>query len=355
MVVDFDVLRMLGTDSSGNLTGKMTPAVSFSQLLATLPNGALNPNGFGELDDLWGFVRSVSPTNTTSNSSFIGSFNMQLLSPSTADAPNVPVNLTTATNTIGFAGLNHLLPDSYVEVDAILDSQGNLEAKTIEVQAVENPFPTQSGVTPSTALIGPIVSIKTDPAGNPTQLNLWVRDAEPADISTIAFDQLYQVDLTVNPTYQASVMGPNFANLSFGPLNLAVGQELVVHGAYTRSPTVAGSTSQLPFTVEPTEIYLKLQSMQGTMASMLQIGSDDATGVFTLTPCCSLLNGVPIYVVSNNQTAFVNVTGLGGITTLNSLLVKGMPYYEPQATSINGVTIPAGTLVVQARQVHVLQ
>ena len=355
MVVDFDVLRMLGTASSGNLTGRITPAVSFSQLLATLPNGAVNPNGFGELDDLWGFVRSVSTTNTTSNASFIGSFNMQLLSPSTADAPNVPVNLTTATNTIGFAGLNHLLPNSYVELDAILDSQGNLEAKTVEVQAVENPFPTQSGVTPSTALIGPIVSIKTDPAGNPTQLDLWVRDAEPADISTIVFDQLYQVDLTVNPTYQASVMGPNFANLSFGPLNLAVGQELVVHGAYTRSPTVAGSTAQLPYTVEPTEIYLKLQSMQGTMASMLQIGSDDATGVFTLTPCCSLLNGVPIYVVSNNQTAFVNVTGLGGITTLNSLLVKGMPYYEPQATSINGVTIPAGTLVVQARQVHVLQ
>ena len=88
---------------------------------------------------------------------------------------------------------------------------------------------------------------------------------------------------------------------------------------------------------------------------MLQIGSDDATGVFILTPCCTLLNGVPIYVVTNNQTAFVNVTGLGGITTVNTLLVKGMPYYEPQAVTINGVTIPAGTLVIQAKQVHVLQ
>ena len=189
------------------------------------------------MDDLWGFVRSISNTNTTSNATYTGNFQMQVLSPSTADAPAMPINLTATTNKIGFADLGHLLPDSYVEVDAILDSQGNLAAKTVEVQAIENPFPTESGVTPSTALIGPIVSIKTDPAGNPTQLNLWVHDAEPDDTSTLLMDTIYQVDLTANPTYQASVLGPNFANLSFGPQNLAVGQELVVHGAYTKPPT----------------------------------------------------------------------------------------------------------------------
>jgi hypothetical protein len=90
------------------------------------------------------------------------------------------------------------------------------------------------------------------------------------------------------------------------------------------------------------------------MTSMVLIGSDDQTGVFVLNPCCTLLQGTPIYVVTNNQTNFVNVTGLGAITSLNSLLVKGMPYYQPQPTKINGVTIPAGTLVFQAKQVHVL-
>jgi hypothetical protein len=91
------------------------------------------------------------------------------------------------------------------------------------------------------------------------------------------------------------------------------------------------------------------------MGSMLAVGSDNETGVFVLTPCCTLLQGVPLYVVTNNQTAFVNVTGLSGITPVNSLLVKGMPYYEPQAVTINGVAIPAGTMVMQAKQVHVLQ
>jgi hypothetical protein len=32
-----------------------------------------------------------------------------------------------------------------------------------------------------------------------------------------------------------------------------------------------------------------------------------------------------------------------------------MPYYEPNALTINGVNIPAGTLVMQAKQVHVIQ
>ena len=88
---------------------------------------------------------------------------------------------------------------------------------------------------------------------------------------------------------------------------------------------------------------------------MLQLGSDNLTGAFILNPCCTLLQGTPIYVLTNNQTTFLNVTGLGGLTPQASLLVKGMPYYEPQASVINGVTIPAGTMVLQAKQVHLMQ
>ncbi len=355
MLVDFDLLHMLGTDASGNINGRITPVLNITQLFATTASGAPKPDGFREIDDLWGFVRSISNTNTTANSNYVGNFQLQVLSPSVADAPELAINLTSTTNKVGFSDLGHLLPNSYVEADVTLDPQGNFVGNTVEVQAIENPFPIQSGVTPSTALIGPIVSIQTDTAGNPKQLNLWVHDAEPDDTSTIPNDSIFQVDLTDSPSYQASVLGPNFANLSFGSANLSVGQELVVHGAYTKPPATApGQPNPIPFTVEPTAIFLKLQSMQGTMNSMLQIGSDDTTGVFVLTPCCTLLSGVPIYVVTNNQTAYVNVTGLGGITSLNNLIVKGMPYYEPTAMSINGVNIPARSMIFQAKQVHVL-
>jgi hypothetical protein len=344
--LDFDVLRMLQVDSTGALTGRVTPVIGAAQLTAS------GPEGFGEFDDLSGFVRAVTNTNVTTNPTYTGSFLMQLLSPSTSGAPAVNVNLSADTDKVGFIDLPHLLPNSYVEVDATLDSQGNLAAKTVEFQAVENPFPTNSSVTPSSALIGPIVSITTDQAGNPTQFDLWVRDAEPEDPFNVTLDSIFQVDLSSNPTYQVSVLGPNFANLPFGAANLAVGQEVVVHGAYTKPPSTTGSGPKPLGTITPTAIFLKLQSLQGTLGSVVQIGADDLTGAFVLNPCCTLLQGAPIYVLTNNQTTYVNVTGLGGLTPQDSLLVRGMPFFEAQASTINGVSIPAGTLVVQAKQVH---
>ena len=349
LLVDFDVLHMLQANAAGQLTGVVKPVISVTPLTAA------NGNGFAEFDDLSGFVRSVTLSNTTSNPLYTGSFLMQLLSPSVSGAPAMAVNLTANTNLVGFPDLAHLVPDSYMEVDATLDSQGNLAGNTVEFQALEHPYASSSTKPASTALIGPIVSISTDQVGNPTQFNLWVRDAEPMDPSNITLDSIFQVNLSSGTVFQVSALGPNFANLGFGPLNLAVGQEVVVHGVYTRPPASTGTKSNLPVTVNPSAIFLKLQSLQGSLGSIVQIGSDNLTGAFVLNPCCTLLQGAPIYVLTNNQTTFVNTNGLGGLTSQEGLLVKGMPFFEPQAGTINGVPIPAGTLVVEAKQVRRLQ
>jgi hypothetical protein len=349
LLLDFDVLHMLQANAAGQLTGVVKPVISVTPLTAA------NGNGFAEFDDLSGFVRSVTLSNTTSNPLYTGSFLMQLLSPSVSGAPAMAVNLTANTNLVGFPDLAHLVPDSYMEVDATLDSQGNLAGNTVEFQALEHPYASSSTKPASTALIGPIVSISTDQVGNPTQFNLWVRDAEPMDPSNITLDSIFQVNLSSGTVFQVSALGPNFANLGFGPLNLAVGQEVVVHGVYTRPPASTGTKSNLPVTVNPSAIFLKLQSLQGSLGSIVQIGSDNLTGAFVLNPCCTLLQGAPIYVLTNNQTTFVNTNGLGGLTSQEGLLVKGMPFFEPQAGTINGVPIPAGTLVVEAKQVRRLQ
>ena len=349
LLLDFDVLHMLQTNSSGQLTGAVTPVISATQLLST------NGSPYFEIDDLSGFVRSNTLINTTSNSLYTGSFLMQLLAPSVSAAPAISVNMSPNTNLVGVVDLAHLLPDSYVEVDTTLDGQGNFAGNTVEFQAVEHPYTSIGSTTPPhTALIGPITSITTDSTGTPTQFNLWVRDAEPQDSSNITLDSIFQVNLTPSTLFQVSVLGPNFANLSFGPQNLAVGQEVVVHGAYTKLPASTGSKSGLSVTVSPSAIFLKLQSLQGSLGSVVSIGSDGLTGAFVLNSCCTLLQGAPIYVLTNNQTNFVNLTGLSGLAPQMSLLVKGMPFYEPQGGVINGITVPAGTLVVEAKQVHQL-
>ncbi len=142
--------------------------------------------------------------------------------------------------------------------------KGTLWARRWKFRRLRIRFPVRPGVTPSTALIGPIVSIQTDTAGNPTQLNLWVHDAEPDDTCTIPNDSIFQVDLTDDPTYQASIMGPNFANLSFGPAEFGRGSGAGGPWSLHKTSRTTPGYSPLPFTVEPTAIYLRLQSMQGT-------------------------------------------------------------------------------------------
>jgi len=349
LLLDFNAQQMLQTDATGQLTGTVNPVVNATQLTAT------NGNGFVELDDLSGFVRSTTPISASGTPLFTGSFLMQLLGPSVSGNPALTMNLTANTELIGFVDLPHLLPDSYVEVDASLDSQGNFVGNKVEFQAVEHPF---AGIgaeaTPSTALIGTVTAITTDQTGYPTQFNLWIRDAEPQDTANITLDSIFQVNLNSGTLFQISALGPNFANLSFGPQNLGVGQEIVVHGAYTKVPSSTGTKSNLPVTVSPSAIFLKLQSIQGSLGSVVTAGSDGVTGAFVLNPCSTLQQQAPVYVLTNNQTNFVKVTGLGALTPQMNLLVKGMPYYEPQGGVFNGVTVPPGTLVVQAKQVHQL-
>jgi len=109
-----------------------------------------------------------------------------------------------------------------------------------------------------------------------------------------------------------------------------------------------------PTTVAADKIDLPLQTAQGNFASSVQRGSDDKTGAFMLTTCATLLQGTPIMVVTNNQTSFVNVAGLAELAPLPTLLVKGLPFFQPMATTVNGVSVPAGTLVILAKQVHQL-
>ena len=143
---------------------------------------------------------------------------LQVLSPIHGRrARRLPINLTATTIKVGFADLGHLLPNSYVEADVTLDPQGNFVGNTVEVQAVENPFPTESGVTPSTALIGPIVSIQTDLRGIPSNSICGCMTPSPTIPVRFPMTLIFQVDLTNNPTYQASVLGAQLCQPFFWP------------------------------------------------------------------------------------------------------------------------------------------
>jgi hypothetical protein len=350
--IDFDVLHMIGSITTDPTTGKLlvtgTPEITVTPLTASGSQG----QGFGVLDDLVGFVRSVTILPPGNTSLYNGSFTLQLLSASITGPPLVTVNLNSSSQLYGFSELNQLVTDSFMEVDAYIDVDGNFVATSVEDEYTEDP---SSNIL---ALIGPVTSVTRNASGNVTSFNLWMRDVEPNDSGAATLDTLCVVNVTASTTYQYSSRSANFANLPFGPGNITVGQEVVVHGAVTPTTGSSGSGApSLPTTVAADKVYDKLQSIQGSFSSLVQVAKDDKTGAFVFTPCPTLFQGAPTMVLTGNQTAFVNVSGLSSLSghgTQPSLLVKGLPFFEAQAQTINGVPVPAGTLVIVAKQVHQL-
>jgi len=355
--IDFDMLHMIQSiardPTNEGVMVTATPEITFTPLTAAGSQG----QGFGELDDLVGFVRSVTIPPPVNLGEYNGNFNLQLLSASTSSPPVVPINLTSSTQLYGFSNLNQLYTDSFCEVDAYIDDNGNFVANTVEDEYTEFVPQLGSAQAPILAIIGPVTSLTRDTGGNVTSFNLWARDVEPNDRSALDLDSIPQVNLSSSTTYEYSSRNVNFANLPFGPSNITVGQEVIVHGLVTPPQGTSGSGAPpLPAIVTAYKVYDKLQSIQGSFSSLVQVAGDNKTGAFTFSPCPVMFQQTPTMVLTNNQTAFVNLNGLssltGGSSGNPSLLVKGLPFFEGQAQTIYGVPVPAGTLVILAKQVH---
>jgi Domain of unknown function (DUF4382)/Domain of unknown function (DUF5666) len=328
--MDFDVRQSIGADAQGQLNGDAPAVVRFTSIA---PNSS---DGFGRLQDLRGFVLSV--TNSSALSQFIGTLNVQILS-GTADVPVVSVGITPDTQFYGEPGLNQLPGGSFVEVDGYVDSKGNLVANSVEVEDQENTSQSRVG------LIGYINSITKDATGKATQFGLYVADEQPEFQSIVALDSFVQVDVSSTTKFQYSSRAVNFASLPFDATSLQVGQEVIVHGPTAKAQGGASI-------VAANSVYLNLQTHEGNFSSAVQVGSDDRTGAFWLKTCAQIFQGLPILMVTNQDTKFVNVTGLSGLAPQPTLIVKGLLFYELQGVTVNGVAVPPGTLVMVADQVH---
>jgi hypothetical protein len=363
--IDFDMLHMIQSitrdPSNEKLQVSAAPAVTFTPITALGSQG----QGFGELDDLVGFVRSVTIPPPVELTQYDGSFTLQLLSASITSAPLATIYLNTSSQLYGFSNLNQLYTDSFMEVDAYIDVDGNFVATEVENEYTEiiSCPPDQPGCVPSEvpilAIIGPVTSVTRDSHGNVTSFNLWARDVEPNDAGVVQLDSIPVVNVSSSTIYQYSSRSVNFAGLSFGPGNISVGQEVIVHGQVKAPSGSSGSGApSLPTIVTAYKVYDKLQSIQGSFGSLLQVGSDDKTGAFTFAPCAVMFQKTPTIVLTNSQTTFLNLSGLSSLAGGGgnpTLLVKGLPFYEGQAQTISGVAVPAGTLVMLAKQVHRLQ
>lgn len=326
--VDLDLPRSVELDAQGEVTGKVTLDINVAPVTAS------GPKGFGAFEQLPGFVRSVTPSSATDGAT--GSFLFQLLG---GTGPTLSVNVSNTTQVFGIPVLKDLLTGSYVEVDGFLNADGQFMADSMEVEDRELVEDNR------VAMIGPLLSVTKDSSGQATQFSLLVRTTEPGVPFDINPDSVVIVTPSSSATYHFSSRATNFANLPVDATSLGVGQEVVVHGKFTK-------TTDQPTAVAADSIYLKMNTVQGNFAALLQRGSDDKTGAFRLAPCSNIFQQTPILVFTNSDTAFVNVSGLGALTAQPLLLIRGLLFFDHPGRTINGVTVPADSWVLLAKQVH---
>lgn len=333
LVIDFNLLKSLQTDSNGQLTGTVIPVLQVSAASASVGSG------FGNLEELKGIVQAVTRTHV--NPAFTGSFTIPRTPTSTE---LLTVNTTDLTRFDGAAGISDLVPGkSFVEVDAYLDTSDNIVAKQVEAEGAVSATKGQG------AFIGLITSLDRDSSGNATQFDMWVREEAPDLTALVPQGSLLLVKVDGTTQFAITPDGVNQANLPFSAALLGPGQSVIVHGQ---------AQSGFPPSLTASSIFLRLQSIVGTLVPLPPpvVGGDGKTGGFNLASCSSLYGSAPLTVFTFGSTDFSGITG-GGLTGLSegpSFVVKGVALFEQSPVFVNGMGLNPPTTAVEAKDVREL-
>jgi hypothetical protein len=252
------------------------------------------------------------------------------------------VNSGTTFEGDGVTSFSELQPSTFVEVDATVDTSGDVIAQTVDVE---------EGVSSSSqksAFLGRIINITRDGSGNATSFTLLVHDEIPDMSSTVPLHSGLIVNLTGSTNYFTNWQHWNRAAFTLSPKTLGLAQKVAVFGV-----VAAGS----PATMAARVVFLRPRNVLGNFVSLITAGSDGKTGGFTMTPCGSLFGGTPITILTYADTNFTGVAGLVNLTAAPTIDVFGPLFYEQTsgtAPAANGAGWTAPTWVQQARGVHQL-
>ncbi len=346
IMIDLNLQQSLNVDSQGQLTGTL------NWVFSGYPMVASGSTGFGEMDSEYGFVRTV---NTSSpGAGFDSSLLLQTHTASASGsgpALNIYLNDSTDLCMDGACGvpvseIDQLTTGSYVEADVYVNQNGNVVAKRLQVEDREDVSKNLL------AYVGPVLDMTRDGEGNVTQFDMLVRETEPPDTSGVPNSTPVTVYVSQPTTFNPLLISTDLnslassGNLTFAANTLVPGQEVVVHGVFSEA---SGGTT----TVTANSVYPRFQAVQGTFSSLAgSPGSDNKTGAFQMAPCGSLLSSNPFMVVTDAQTVFENTSGLSTLSPTTSMLARGQMYLDRNGSTINGVRIPAGTLVLLANKVR---
>ncbi len=327
--LDFNLRESVLTNSTGQVTGVVDPILRAK--LTSSENGD-DHEGLGQTAELHGLVQSV---NTTGSGNFTGSFSLQVFG---GAGPVFTIEVNSSTDFDGVPGLGGLMANQFVEVDAIVDTSGNILAKDVEVPATEPPEATDG------VFLGPIVAV-TPSSGNAVSFTMVVRREYPEELSESVprFSPLV-VNLNANGTTTnfrlPSWLNP--ASLTFNAASVGVGEHVGVRGTIVTGP---------PVSVDAQGVFLRPRTVLGNFTKLLS-ALDDKAGGFALTPCGSLFQGNPMTALTFEGTLFSGVSGLTGLSPQPTIATRGLLFYEQSSGASNGAPWTAPTWVMEAHAVR---
>lgn len=330
LTFDFNLGKSIAVNGSGQVTGTVTPQITATP---TTPSGTT----IGEATELYGVVQAVSTTNLPAG--FTGSLTLALAD-GTGQTLTVLTNSKTTFEGDGVAAFADLTANTFIEVDATVNSSGQIAAQLIDSEE------TATVTGQKSAFLGKIVQVSRDGSGNATSFTLLVDDEIPSLAGTVPLQSGLTVSLVDTTHYFTNWQNWNPQAFTLGPQTLGVAQKVAVFGAFGPGPTVSLIAHQ---------VFLRPRNVLGTFQVLQATGSDGISGAFTLVPCGSLFGGTAITVLTYPQTTMTGISGLINLTPGPILSNLGVLFYEQSSgRTLNGGSWPASTWVLQARSVHQL-
>jgi len=330
ITMDFNLRKSAQVGATGQVTGTVDPVITIT------PN-TLSGTTVGEADSLYGVVESTSTSNLPSG--FTGSFTLTV-----ADGSGQTYTIYSNSNTTfegdGVTTFSDLTATTFVEVDAIINTSGQIIAQTVDSEEQTSPSSQKA------AFLGKILAVTRDGSGNATSFTLLVDDEVPSMNGTIPMHSGLNVTLSNNTKYFVNWQNWNHEAFTFAPQTVGVAEKVAVFGVLGSgtSPSLAAN-----------RVFLRPRNVLGNFNALLADQSDGVTGGFTMTPCGALFGGNPITVTTYPGTNFTGISGLVNLTQAPTLNVRGDLFYlQTSGTSTTGAKWTAPTWILEARGVHQL-
>jgi hypothetical protein len=281
--MEFDLRQSLQT-SGGQVTGVVNP--TFHMQLLNAANSQVS------IDDFYAGVVSVSGPNTFIVQGPKGrQWTVQASDSTMMDDPDISISSYTTDTTVEISG----------QLDPVSKS---IDASEIQVVSTDGFF-----------LRGLLTSVRP-PAGAPaTQADLFVR-AELPDITGLSDGQIETLNLNGSEVYRIGHIALPLTTLLFNNSALAPGQVVSVGGKLV-------TTNGVP-TLTPHRVVLRRQGQAGTWAigsTVVQSGNNGSFGLNDDFPAGILLPA-PLTVLTTNQTAFINLSGLSALSGSVALPIR---------------------------------